>query len=1044
MSQKSWSLRGTSLVMFLSIIVVLISDAIVPPALADEDGGRSAWREGGGVPAQTTTVRVLRKFQNAEIDFSAQSSFRLTAVSTREEDKAYSPKFSDEPGAVQLMPVVALDPFTMTNRTSQLPVYVNAAGVTSLGKYLFVIGGVKRVTDGGRITTKPSNEVLVATVDQKTGQLSGVDPLTGTAWRFGPPLPPVWTNYPGDEKNPQQDPGEFSWSGGSWNDTFAPVSEVASPAVVAVPRSPSRPDSGFIYIIGGTVDPGFYNENNIRTSLPSARVQIGKVEKGEIEWLYHDKPGDPIRKEIMIPSPIDEGETYGLTSAAAVAFTTVDNRTFIYLVGGDHTIPERIHHSNYVFYTEVNRQTGLLYKPSSGLKIEGWEIMRDARGEIARIPTPPEAGDIQRHMGLWSATAFIGSSTGGDALYVVGGERLATEHQYRYSNVVYRARITNEPGNPDNGKLTWDTEWKTHLPAGPLINLGSATYATGVYLTGGNKVEGGVAMQPTSDVLISFLNEDLSLGPEGASIYSLPHKEGDPPPLFRSRAQHGMAVVKAVGAGNVQAFVYAIAGHSSEEQKDPDDPYSHQNTNTVLFSKVDLSNQKKIYPPYGWYTSPTIDTLVDDAGQQADLINLEGLYWSAAVSRTREITTDIALEYRVKPSSGGCETVNFGESDWKKFYQADLGTTYSRAGSNIAILQPEDVQNLKNTRACFQYRARLTTNDPEVTPLILNTYLVVSEEKAPDLYGVSKVEADTTGMDIATEIWNLNGSVQKTADADFLRGKFKKFYVDLFVFTPGQSAAPLKNIALPVVGKEGLATINAVGAALHVYSQVDISVMKAGKTFPDPPEKQDLWSGPSQWTDPVTQKPLSKTLREILQEPKFNKTGIYTVCVLVDSFVNTDDAYDWGQTGYVVEANEGNNLSCREVDRETEVSIELETEKQPAEKGPTPVRLVIARNNSSDKALVVHFEVRGTATEGEDYTFNGITIEDGKGTVTIPANQRKVELVLTPINDKFPDHYETVIITLLGGHYMLVRDKMSVTVTIQDDDWMVFLPVVQR
>lgn len=1049
--------RTISLVLLLSLVVLLLNGVSGPESATAEEPG-----EGPPVvstetvsPSQATYIRVLREYQDVEIDFSNKSDFRLTAVSTREEDDDYSPRFTDEPGAVQLLPVIALDPFESTNEQSQLPVYLNDMGVAALGKYLFVIGGYKRIGEGETITSEQTDEVLVAEVNQRTGQLN-VPTGSDTAWQFDTPLPTVWTNDPG-YRNPQGDPdkeGEFTWSEGKWTD-FAPVSQVSSPAVVAVPKSASQPNSGYLYVIGGIVKPGF--EHSSTDSVPSARVQIGRVENGDIvEWFYEDQPEDAIDKTAMIPSPVEgeEGQSYGLARASALSFTTVDNRTFLYLVGGEHLIPNRVHHSNYVFYAEVNKQNGRLYKPGSNLSEEGWEVIRktDGSGEVVNIPTPPESSNREK-MGLWSASAIIGSSSQGDALYVIGGERLRGEEDdpYSYSNAVYRATIINEPGNDDNGKLVWD-DWKGTLPSGPLFDMGIASYGLSVYLTGGVSTDAnGRPQQPNGDVLISFINEDLTMGPEGQTFYALPQKEGDPPPLLRTRANHGMAEVRAVGAGSVQAFVYAIAGHSSnlESEKDPDDPHSNQNTNTVLFSKVDLANQSSIFPSYGWYYSPRVDTMLGPDGEETDLVNLEGLYWSAAVSRTQEITTDIGLEYRV--AHGSCDTIAFDEEDWTAFDGTNINATFSQPGSNIATLRSEDIQNLREKRACFQYRARLTTNDPEVTPLLLNTHLVVSTEKVPDLHGEIRVAGLENGMNMDVEIRNLyQNDVEKTLDADFGSGKSKKIFIDLFLFVPGEDARPLQSLTFPVIGDDPLKDID---ADLHLYAQIDKSLLDAGASFPDPPEDQGQWNNEAtMWHDTETNQPITRTLSEVLDDPKYAVTGFYTACLAVDSYVAADDAIEWGNTGYVGEGDENNNLRCWEIDRETEVSIVADDaeDRRAYEKDEQPGGFIISRNNSPDRELAVNFGIEGTATYGEDYVF-GDGVEDDPitnngeiGQVIIPANERSVSFIFTPIDDEMSEGHETILLRLWTGSYILVRDKSDATELIYDDDWFVFLPKVLR
>jgi hypothetical protein len=65
----------------------------------------------------------------------------------------------------------------------------------------------------------------------------------------------------------------------------------------------------------------------------------------------------------------------------------------------------------------------------------------------------------------------------------------------------------------------------------------------------------------------------------------------------------------------------------------------------------------------------------------------------------------------------------------------------------------------------------------------------------------------------------------------------------------------------------------------------------------------------------------------------------------------------------------------------------------------------IRRTGSTNSALTVFYQIRGTAANGVDY----VTIPNS---LTIPAGRRGARIVIAPVNDNLPERIETVILRL--------------------------------
>lgn len=99
-------------------------------------------------------------------------------------------------------------------------------------------------------------------------------------------------------------------------------------------------------------------------------------------------------------------------------------------------------------------------------------------------------------------------------------------------------------------------------------------------------------------------------------------------------------------------------------------------------------------------------------------------------------------------------------------------------------------------------------------------------------------------------------------------------------------------------------------------------------------------------------------------------------------------------------------------------------DNQGSEVGPDGVTFRFTRSPVAATALTVSYTVAGSATNGVDYSpLLG-------GTITIPANQTSVDLVLTPIPDNNVEGDETVVLTLVEtADYHALTTSASATLT---------------
>jgi hypothetical protein len=749
----------------------------------------------GALPVEQPRAAVVpREVDNKLDDFKAGTFQRSSLVATHitTPPSGEQPAVPDQAGAVQLIPIGLLK--NWFNSPFLLPKRLSNVGAAAIGNNIFVVGGNAAV---GNIV-QPTNEVWSVAINPATGA-----PFeTQTAWYDEIDLPATKAN-----------------------DT-EPISPAAR-AFSAVTSVETGPNSGFIYVLGGSVKPGG------GLSISSYGVSIGKVVKGHItEWITSD--GTPEREGMRIP-PDPFWLENGVQGASAVSFET-NGKTYIYLLGGSQRFREgsgvtEVGSKN-VFYAQVNTSSGLLVKPSSP-GTTGWD-------KLADIPIPSALGV---ESGLWDGAAVANhfdsddEGIGGDALYLMGGQ-LTTDPTY--NSKVYRALI-----NSTNGTLTWTSPpapspWEGTLPEA-RIGMAGVEFHGNLYVTGGRPS----GAQPQKAVLTSYVEDDLTLpdiGDQGSNFL----RNADV--LLKARSHHASVVVPATPTDGVlaEAYVYVIGGEGDSSVSDPD-PTDDLGSDTLIYGKIGTSEDRKTtgFALTGWFYSKAYDINITGA-------ELQKVNWTTVLTHPM----DIKMEYRVSvPTGGACVDAGaFTNSSWVPL-DGTLDAYFSQNSANSQAMPP-----LTKAR-CFQYRAKLTTTgDRKSTPALLNVSILVYIPGSPDLkfkeMAALRGSGGKTLTGLKIVITNQNDSSPPTQPADIEGGG--SFFVDLCVFGPGDS---------PV--KPTLPLSDANTQCSDAYAQISKSTMGKDTTFLI---TQWCKTGPGPGCTVLDPKSL------------FTKPGNYTLYAAVDSY----------------------------------------------------------------------------------------------------------------------------------------------------------------
>ncbi len=702
---------------------------------------------------------------------------------------------TDKSGAVQLGPIGLLK--NWIDSPFVLKKSLMRMGATAIGNRLFIIGGLTPVNNAPQSVA----DVWSASVSQTTGALN-------EDWQPEPSLPAVQgSNQPG-----------FT----------TPVAPVNSPGVTSVANGSG---GGYIYVIGGNAQP----TTSSTFDFSSYAVRIGVVGNDGRVTSWIAGPALPS------PDPNDPFLQLGIQSPA-VTNLTVNGKTYVYVIGGlkryrvgtgfqARTVGEG---SKDVFVARVGTG-GQLVKPSSGAA--GWD-------KINSIPVPGSSP-----AGLWDAAIMsdhfiVSTGETADIIYVVGGQLTPNDPAGNppslpsFNSTVYRAFVNA------NGTLTWDFTWQGTLPQ-TRTGFNGVTFHSSLYAVGGLPNNGD---KPDKGVLTSYVEDDMKLHQFNA-LEVPPGIDGGGSNFLKSdslpsaRAFHATAIVPADATSANSAFVYVFGGRGDTSDANTSDDYG---TNGVIFGKIGGSEDVNStgYASSGWFYSKPYD--VNFAGAQ-----LQKIYWSTQLVR-QGANPDINMEYRIS-SGNSCATADWTDSSWVALKATESDASHTSAnGSNTSPA-------INLSARCFQYRAKLVTDNYLVTPSLLNVSIDIVIPGNPDLKfkTISPILSGSTLSGINVVIQNQN-TFEQTLPADTeARGSF---FVDMCIFAPGET------VVVPTIP-----LTNQNMQCSDAYANVNRSIMVVDKVY-----------GITRWlasTGTNHDQPVN-----ILSF--FKTPGTYTIILLADSYNN--------------------------------------------------------------------------------------------------------------------------------------------------------------
>jgi hypothetical protein len=130
------------------------------------------------------------------------------------------------------------------------------------------------------------------------------------------------------------------------------------------------------------------------------------------------------------------------------------------------------------------------------------------------------------------------------------------------------------------------------------------------------------------------------------------------------------------------------------------------------------------------------------------------------------------------------------------------------------------------------------------------------------------------------------------------------------------------------------------------------------------------------------------------------------------------------QAGSVPDLFYGGNIEAGEIGLPPRLGLAASL-ASASENGPTDGRFTITREGYTDQPLLVSYLITGNATNGIDY-------QSIPATITIPAGQAAVNIVVHPYVDAIVEYDETVRLELIPSSSYLLSGDASASVTIED------------
>ncbi|MGQ9926288.1 MAG: hypothetical protein ACUVS4_05395 [Chloroflexaceae bacterium] len=632
---------------------------------------------------------IVQDLDNGQQEFARGTFYRTSLGPDRAESDS-----GDQPGAVQLTPIGFLNRWQ--SAAVGLPEALSGAGAAVIGRRLFVVGGTR--ASGSNPLNNPY--VYWASFNQVTG---GVTPHGITDERFFGNENWLRSALPAAEMIAPPE--------------SCPTGQKPGPARVraAVTAMATGPDSGFLFVIGGSVltsASGCHPED-----LSTPVIQVGAVNGDTITWRAPLNLPSPPQQFTSNPNVTTSGAGFGprllgLESAAVALVRVAPERAFLYVIGGfaayqpfaGETSSTRTMYSRAVFYTQVNADGSFSAPPVGGaLPVQGvWARAADL--PLVNLPAPALTLGLFEHTAM--ATTTVVGNTRRHAIFVAGGR--VNDNPNHINEFVFRGLV-----NPESGAVTWSNQPNANndqvsLEGQRRYSLAGVAHNNRLYVIGGRDQDGNASAKVQTAVHDDQMNlqrvpgaTQYFIGNAGPSVlpvtdttdgrYSLSAALMDalPPPDNPSGNDSlGSAWVFVVGGNNRNGlpssslFVGRLGG----------------------LNEVTLQSRSN----EGWFYSNVFPVTIRASERDNDARVL-AIRWYADVPRQNNPNADLVLQFRtVNGANPNCpdESVFPASAQWTTLDGDPNPDFWSRAsGENVFSLRDTNL-----VATCLQYRARFLQN----------------------------------------------------------------------------------------------------------------------------------------------------------------------------------------------------------------------------------------------------------------------------------------------------------------------------------------------
>lgn len=864
--------------------IALLHLLLIVAALAALAPGRGARAQQG----------IIQDLDNGQQEFARGTFYRTSLGPDRDTNDT-----RDQPGAVQLAPIGFLTPWESAG--VGLPEALSGAGAAVIGRRLFVAGGTRAA--GNNPPSSPF--VYWANFNQVTG---GAIPHGITDGRFfgnenwlRSALPQAEMIQPSNACAEGQKPGP-----------------ARTRAMVAA--MPTGPDSGYLFVIGGSVltSASGCHEQDLSTPV----IQVAAVNGDAITWreplfLPSPPPQNTATPNVTTSGPGFHTRLLGLESAAAVLVRVAPDRAFLYVIGGfaayqgfvGDASSIRNMYSRAVFYTQVNADGSFSAPPVGGsLPVQGvW-------ARAADLPLPATALGLFEHTAM--ATMTVAGDTRQHAIFVAGGR--LSNNASEINEFVYRAVV-----NPATGALTWSDRPNVHNDQVSLEGLrrhglAGVAYNNRLYAIGGR----GPDVNASAKVLTALHDDQMNIQRiPGATQYFIGNAGPNVLPVTDTadgRYSVSAALMDALPppdnpSGNESlgsAWVFVVGGNNRNGLP----------TDSLFRGRLGGSNEFTLQSRAneGWFYSHVFPVTIR-ANERDNDARVLSIRWYAGVSRQNNPNADLVLQFRtVNGANPNCpdESVFPASAQWTTIDGDPDSAFFSRpSGENQFSLRDTNI-----VATCFQYRARFLQNGlsgdqaaqpgaggASDTPRLFRVALEkILPTGTPDIRLQDFTATVGTGGGLTTfnvQIFNLNTQgIESTAPASTGPADNTGFWVGLCVRRTdiGQPPPTLNASNIPAVPMADFTFPDCVVAMYQVLKyQMTPGARMLLRTGTDPTGNPQRWTrvrdeqGQLIQNGGVVGVPIND-VRELFRQP-----GNYAVAVLIDpwNYVNEGQAGEANNRG---------------------------------------------------------------------------------------------------------------------------------------------------